>query len=580
MKKYQVKTQFREILEPEEIFLDTEEKKKKDKGKLEVKIQDNVFVIVFSLFIFLFVLLLLRCFDLTVVKGEYFSKKSVENYLRKIYFEAPRGLVYSSDGELLVENIEDSSIKDNKKVSTSEKKEKKYYRHYLDSLYFSFILGYEREAEEEEIKSDLDYYELGDWIGKEGVEKTYERYLRGKKGVLERVVNAKGEIVDEKITKKPEIGETLILNINAKLQKKIYEVLQKRIPNQDAVVIALNPQNGAVLAMVSVPSNDNNVFSKKNISEEEIKYLQSQRRIYNINKAISARYPSGSIIKPLIAAAGLEEKVITPNTTIFDPGYVEIPNPYNLAKPTIKKDWKAHGVVDLKKAIAESCNVYFFTVGGGYKEINGLGISRIKKYLDLFFIEDLLGIDLPAEAVGFVPTREWFEKEMQKSYQRNWSIADVYDVSIGQGFFMAPPLHMAVALSSIANGGRIYQPQIVDKIKSPKGNLIKDIKPKVLREGFISKENIQLVKEAMRYCVTSSSGSCRQLSSLPVSSGGKTGTAESDKGDLTHAWFVAFAPYENPEIFILVLVPYGGGGEKVAEPIAKDVLDWYFKSGR
>lgn len=576
MKKYQVKTQFKEILEPEEILLDTQEKKKREKGKMEIKISDRVFVFVFVIFLSLFSLILIRTFNLTFFRGKELEAKAVDNYLRKVYFEAPRGLIYSSDGELLVKNIENKEAK-NEGQEEKQEKEKRYFRYYIDNLYFSFILGYEREASEEEIKQDPEYYELGDWIGKDGIEKTYEKYLRGKKGILEKIVNARGEVVSKKITRKPEIGDTLILNINAKLQKKIYEVLQKRVPGKDAVVIALNPQNGAILAMVSTPSNDNNVFSKKTISQEEINYLLSQKRIYNINKAISARYPSGSIIKPLIAAAGLQEGIITPSTTIFDPGYVEIPNPYNPSKPTIKKDWKAHGVVDLKKAIAESCNVYFFTVGGGYKDIKGLGMVRLKKYLDLFFIEDLLGIDLPGEAVGFVPTKEWFESKMQKSYQRNWSIADVYDVSIGQGFFIAPPLHMAVALSAIANGGKIYQPQVVDKIKDSKGNLIKDIKPKILRENFISKRNIEEVREAMRFCVTSPSGSCRHLASLPVSSAGKTGTAESDKGDLTHAWFVAFAPYEKPEIFILVLVPYGGGGESVAEPIAKDVLDWYFK---
>jgi len=571
-KKYQVKTQFKEILEPEEILLDAQEKKKREKGKLEVKIQDKIFIFVFFIFSFLFLCLFLRTSFLVLAKGKEYQQKAIDNYLRKVYFEAPRGLIYSKDGELLVENIEDKNAKIN-----SKEKEKRYYRNYLNNLYFSFILGYEREATEEELKTDPQYYEPGDWVGKDGVEKTYEKYLRGKKGILEKIVNAKGEVVSQKITRNPQIGDTLILNIDAKLQKKIYDAIQKKVPGKDAIAIALDPRNGAVLAMVSIPSNDNNVFSRKNLSAEYLQYLENQKRIYNINKAISARYPSGSIIKPLIAAAALEENVITPSTTIFDPGYIEIPNPYNPSKPTIKKDWKAHGTVDLKKAIAESCNTYFFTVGGGYKDIQGLGISRIKKYLDLFFIEDLLGIDLPGEAVGFVPTREWFEKEMQKSYQRNWSIADVYDVSIGQGFFMASPLHMAVALSSIANGGKIYQPQVVDKIKSPDGKVIKDIEPKVLSQGFISQKNIEEVKEGMRACVTSPSGSCRQLASLPVSSAGKTGTAESDKGDLTHSWFVAFAPYENPKIFILVLVPYGGEGSSVAEPIAKEVLEWYFK---
>ncbi|MDD5551579.1 MAG: penicillin-binding transpeptidase domain-containing protein [Candidatus Pacebacteria bacterium] len=572
MKDYKVKTQFKEILEPEEILLDTKERKNKEKGKLELPIQNGVFFVVFSVFILLFLLLLFRTVYFVSAKGEEMSEAAVENYLRKVYTEAPRGIIYSKDKKVLVKNAKDEEAK-----STEKKKEKKYYRNYIDSFYFSFILGYEREATEEDLKGDTDYYEPGDWVGKDGVEKEYEKYLRGKKGVREKVVNAKGKIVSDKVKKEPEIGDSLVLNIDAGLQKKIYRELKRKSSGNDAVGIALNPQNGAVLALVSIPSNDNNVFSKKSLSASYLRNLQKRGSIYNINKAISGRFPSGSIIKPLIASAALEEEVVSSQTTINCTGEVIIPNPWYPEKPTIKKDNKTHGLTDLEKAIAESCNVFFFTVGGGYQDIKGLGMSKIKKYLDLFYIEDELGIDLPGEIAGFVPSKDWFEKKMKKQMRRNWSISDVYDASIGQGFFSSPPLHMAVALSAIANGGKIYQPQVADKIETSKGKVLKDIKPKILQKDFISKENIKIVKDAMKSCVTSSSGSCRQLNSLPVSSAGKTGTAESDRGDLTHAWFVSFAPYEKPEIFLLIFVEYGGGGSDVAEPIAREVLEWYFK---
>jgi penicillin-binding protein 2 len=572
MKNYKVKTQFKEILEPEEILLDTKERQKKEKGKLELPIKNGVFFVVFSIFILLFLLLIFRTVYFVSAKGGEMKEAAVDNYLRKVYTEAPRGIIYSKDGKALVKNVRDREAK-----STKEKKEKKYYRNYIDSFYFSFVVGYEREAAEEDLKGDVDYYESGDWVGKDGIEKEYEKYLRGKKGVREKIVNAKEKIVSDEVKKEPEIGDSVVLNINAGLQKIIYRALKKRSSGNDAVGIALNPQNGEVLALVSIPSNDNNVFSKKSLSASYLRNLQKKESIYNINKAISGRFPSGSIIKPLIASAALEEGVVSPETTINCTGKVIIPNPWNPEKPTIKKDNKTHGLTDLEKAIAESCNVFFFTVGGGYQDIKGLGMSKIKKYLDLFYTEEELGIDLPGEITGFVPTKDWFNKEMKKQMGRNWSIADVYDASIGQGFFSSPPLHMAVALSAIANGGKIYQPQVADKIQTSKGKLIKDIKPKILQKDFISKKNIKTVKDAMRSCVTSSSGSCRQLNSLPVSAAGKTGTAESDKGDLTHAWFVSFAPYENPEVFLLIFVEYGGGGSDVAEPIAKEVLDWYFK---
>lgn len=567
MPRYKIKTQVREMLEPEEILLDTKERKRKEKGKIELPIQKSVLVVTFSFFILLFLVLILRSFQLALAEGENLKQKAVDNYLRLDLVEAPRGLIITRDNKALVQNIETNE-------DLTKENARKYYRHYIDSDYFSFITGYTRVASEEEIKTDSSYYRLGDWIGKDGIEKQYEKYVRGDKGRREVIVNSKGEILSDKVVKEPQTGNTLILNIDADFQKKIQDTIKTKVPGKDAVAIALNPQNGAVLAMVSVPSDDNNVFSQKEISSAEIQKLQSQKKIYNINRALKGRYPSGSIIKPLIASAALQEKVITATKNIICVGKVIIPNPWAPQTPTEKKDNKTHGVTNLQKAIAESCNVYFFTIGGGYEDIKGLGMARLKQYLDLFFIEDSLEIDLPGERVGFVPTKEWFDKEMKSKVQRNWSIADVYDASIGQGFFSTTPLHIAFALSSIANGGKIYQPQVLDKIQDSKGKLVQDVQPKVLRDNFISQENLQIVKEAMRACVTS--GTCRQLNSLAIASAGKTGTAESDKKDYPHSWFVSFAPYDNPSVFILVLVEYGGEGSAVAGPIVKESLEWYF----
>lgn len=566
MKRYKVKTQIKEELEPEEILLDSEEKEKEEKGRLEVPIENTVFKIIFFILSFLIVALFSRTFYLINIGGERYKVEAKENYLKTSYIEAPRGLIYSKNGNLLVKNVES-------KGGT----ERNFSRYYLDSFHFSPILGYIREASKEEIESDPSYYALGDWIGKEGLEKEYEKYLRGKKGLREKIVDVFDKILSDEITKEPEQGNNLILNIDAALQKKIYEEIKKRVGNKNAAAVAITPQDGSVLALVSFPSDDNNIFSQK-LSKEELERLKKERKIYNPNWAINGLYPSGSTIKPLIAAAALEEEIITPGTHINCQGKVVIPNPWNPSRPSIKKDWRTHGITDLKKAIAQSCNVYFFTVGGGYGDIEGLGISRIKKYLDLFYIEKELAIDLPGEKVGFVPTPEWFKKfqETKKEKERrSWSIADVYDVAIGQGFFQTTPLHLVVALSSIANKGKIYQPQIVDKITDLNRRTILDIKPKILREKFIKKENVEAVREGMRECVLS--GSCRQLLTLPVTSAGKTGTAETPGGKEPHAWFVTFAPYENPEILLLLMIEHGGSGEKIAVPIAREILNWYFR---
>jgi penicillin-binding protein 2 len=570
MTRYKVKTQFKKELEPEEILLDSEEKKKKEKGRLELPIKSSTFSFIFFLILFLFLTLFTRVFFLAGIDGEKYTARAIENYLRVSYASAPRGEIISSDGIVLAENTAKDIEKTDEIGNTIITKQ--YSRFYPYGEIFAHILGYQNEVSSEDLKAD-NYYQIGDTIGRDGLENEYETFLRGEKGKTERVVNTKGKLIEgsEKVVSEPIQGSNLVLNINAGLQKKLYEVIQEKVPNMNASAVALDPRNGKVLALVSVPNYDNNLLSK-NYS----KYNQDPRNPL-LNRVLAGKYPSGSIIKPLIAAAALQENVITSKTKINCQGQISIPNPYGGA-PTIKKDWKTHGITDLNKAIAESCNVYFFTVGGGYGDIQGLGIAKLKKYLDSFYIENNLGIDIPGEKLGFVPTPEWFESQKEKGLvdNRPWSIDDVYNVSIGQGFFEITPLHMASALSAVANGGKIYQPQIVGKITSPDGQKTEDVQPKILNENFISPENIKAVKEGMKECVLSSSGSCHQLLSLPVSSAGKTGTAETPGENEPHAWFVSFAPYENPEILLLIMVENGGGGEKVAEPIAKEVLEWYF----
>lgn len=568
---YKIKVQKREEIEPEEIFLDPQKMEKKQKGRIEFPIKNSIFSFIFVLFLFVNLLLLGKTAHLTLARGEEFSEKAKNNYQRIFSIEAPRGLIYSSDGILVSSNIEEKV--ENIDEAGNKIKSRKFSRSYQEGYYFSHILGYVNQVLQEEIGKNS-FYQTGDRIGREGIEKEYEEFLRGEKGKIEKVVNVKGKFLPGEEITDPTQGSTLILNINGALQKKIYDIFKEKVPDKKAVAIALNPQTGEVLSSVSTPSYDNNLISEKynDYAQDPLKPL--------LNRVLAGFYPSGSTIKPFIGAAGLEEGIITPETRINDLGYISIPNPYNPSSPTIKKDWKAHGITDLKKALAESCNVYFFSVGGEGnkdtkgKEIEGLGIERIKKYLDLFFFEEKVGIDLPGEKTGFVPTPEWFEKEKKETEKRNWSIADVYDVSIGQGFFQTTPLHLATAMEAIANGGKIIKPQLVNRIETSDGKLIKKFEPETIRENFIKTENLEAVKQGMRECVLT--GSCRQLLSLPVTSAGKTGTAESEGDKEPHAWFISFAPYENPEILLVVLVEYGGSGEKVAASIAKEALNYYF----
>jgi penicillin-binding protein 2 len=278
-----------------------------------------------------------------------------------------------------------------------------------------------------------------------------------------------------------------------------------------------------------------------------------------INRAISGGYPSGSTIKPMLAIAALQEKIITPEKTLNCPGYINLYNESGDVYWTYK-DWETHGTVNLIKAIAESCDVYFYTIGGGYGDQQGLGIERIKKYLQLFGWGEKTGIDLPGEKAGLVPDENW----KQQTTGEKWYIGDTYNTSIGQGGITISPLQLTSAIATIANGGKLFKPQ-----------LVLDSKPELIREIPAEQKYFDIVRQGMRETIIS--GSAKSLNDLPVHVAGKTGTAETYKGKAyAHAWFTGFAPYENPEIVITVLIENGAEVGGVSASVAKEAFREYF----
>jgi penicillin-binding protein 2 len=330
-----------------------------------------------------------------------------------------------------------------------------------------------------------------------------------------------------------------------------------------AAAVAIDPRNGEVLAIVSLPSYDNNLFAK-GISQEDYKALISDENKPMFNRAISGEYPPGSTFKPLVAAAALEEKTINSGTSVNCGGGIHVGS-YNFP------DWKTHGSTDVRKAIAESCDVFFYSVGGGWGDIPALGIDRIKKYADLFGLGKAGGLDIPGEAEGFIPDQSWKQKKLGE----RWYVGDDYHCAIGQGFDTATPLQIANMTATIANGGSVYRPHLVEKIVKPNGTE-QEIGSQVLNKNFISKSNMDIVREGMRETIASSSGSARQLADLKVAVAGKTGTAQYGTEGKTHGWFASFAPFDNPEIAMAVLVEGGGEGHSTAVPVTKEVYQWYF----
>lgn len=622
MSSYFIK-QKREEVDFEEILLD---EKNKDSGKIDNYFDSRKIKNLQKIFLLVVAVLFSQLAYLQIIKGDFYSSISEKNYIRNTQIRSARGIIYDrnmsrivynipvfdlvitpadffkdreqisskkadlanaleislSDFEskikdvdpnsyqpfLILENIEKEKalvIEDKIKSMAGVKLENSAIRQYTDGKYFSSIIGYSGRINQEELKTNSDYL-LTDIIGKDGLEFSYEKELRGSYGITEVEVDSLGKVNRTMQKSDPIAGNNLVLNIDAELQKRLYKDIEemaiKKEGSTGGSVVAINPQNGAVLALVSYPSYDNNAF-EGGISKEEYGKLLNDANKPLFNRAIAAEYPPGSTFKPLMAAAALQEKIISPTRTISDSGSISISGwSFN--------DWKAHGTVDLVKAIAQSCNVYFYTVGGGYGDIKGLGNENIKKYANLFGLGNLTGIDIPGEKAGLIPDEAW-KREVKNE---PWYIGDTYHMSIGQGDVLATPLQIANYTAAVANGGTVYQPQVVDKIVDSAGNLVRDLEPNVLASGFISSENMEWVQKGMLENVLTGSG--RALSSLPVQAAGKTGTAQYAGNTKTHAWYTVYAPYENPEIVMAIMLEGGGEGYDASVPIAKDVLGWYF----
>ncbi len=436
-------------------------------------------------------------------------------------------------------------------------------------LFFSMshILGYTGKINKKELEQFGNEYSQIDYIGKMGIEYFWENELKGKSGKKYIEVDAlenQKKIIKEVLA---EDGNNLVISIDINQQIKLEEILKrhlKKLGLTRSVGIIVNPKNGEILAMVSTPSYDNNQFAK-GITIKNYNILINHKDKPLFNRCISGEYPSGSIIKPVIAVSALQEKIISENTSFFSTGGIRIGQWFF-------PDWRAggHGRVNVQRAIAESVNTFFYYIGGGYENFNGLGVEKIVEYGKLFGLGAQTGIDLAGESSGFLPTREWKKRVKDE----NWYIGDTYHLAIGQGDLLVTPLQAVMFTSVFANNGKLFRPHFIKYILSSDDKIIKENENKPVREGFIDDYNLLVIKKGMRRTITS--GSARSLQSLPVAVAGKTGTAQWSTKKETHAWFTGFAPYDDPELVFVILVEEGGEGSSTAVPIVKDYLNWYF----
>jgi len=441
-----------------------------------------------------------------------------------------------------------------------------FTRQYPEREIFSHIIGYTGSAD----KSDLKNYpslSFNDVVGKSGLEAYYNEELRGEDEEKISYRNAKGEMIDNKLLRNSTPGHQLYSTIDAELQSYFFNRLQRSLSylgSRAGVGLALNPQSGEVLALVSLPSFDNNKIKSSDLISPSQPFF---------NRAVAGTYTPGSTIKPLAAFAALNENIITPDKKILSPGYLEIPNPYHPDRPSRFLDWKPYGWVDLHSAIARSSNVYFYTVGGGYGDIKGLGIDKLNEYWQKFGLGKKTGIDLTSESNGFLPDSRTKSKKGEF-----WRIGDTYNVSIGQGDLLVTPIQLLNYIAAFANGGKIYQPFIIKKIATEDGKIIKEIDSRLIKDYSSNIGIIKEIQQGMVDAVKKSYGTAYFLADLPISVAAKTGTSQIESNTKINAFFVGYAPIENPQIAILVLVEDAREGSLNAVPVAKDVLRWYYEN--
>lgn len=512
-------------------------------------------------------LILLACFfflvfrlgQLTLIQGRDFRNQAEQNRIIKERLAAPRGTIFDRQGKTLVVDIPyclyQGEEQDREKClelkSLGKKVETLFRRHYPLAEAAGHVTGYLGQASQEEVSSGK--YQPGQLVGRGGIEEYYQSKLAGRDGYRLSETDIKGERVREvgEVTAKE--GKSITLFIDSRIQKKAFELLS----GATGAVVVSNPQNGEVLALVSSPAFDPNLFVIKDNADRVSTLLADEKQPF-LNRAISARFPPGSIFKLISGLAGLEEGVIDPETKIEDTGFIEINN-YRYANWYYTQYGKKDKDVDIVEAIKRSNDIFFYRLG------EKLGPEKMVSWAERFFLNDLSGIDLPAEARGFVPSPKWKEEVIGEP----WFLGNSFHFAIGQGDLAITPLMANVMTNFFANGGYFCQPRLANSL------------PVSCREIGVDDKNRELILSGMA-AACRPGGTASVFFDFKINGRSdqvacKTGTAEFDiENKRTHAWFTAFAPLKEPEISVTVFLQSGGGGAREAAPIAKEILEDFF----
>ena len=449
-------------------------------------------------------------------------------------------------------------------------------RHYPDGALLGHLIGYTSLIPAERLERLLlRQYERDDVIGRSGLEAVAEAELRGSPGRIQVEVDAVGRtanVLDTLVEAQP--GHTVILTVDTRLQEAATRLLQQALDRTGALngaAIAMVPQTGEILALVSLPSYDNNLFAR-GISPSDYRRLNEDPRRPLVNTAIAGQYPPGSTFKIVVAAAALEERVVYPDQKVICRGRIDLPSGH------VFRDWlpSGHGPLGVVDAMAQSCDVYFYSVGGGWEPagIRGLSPEKLGSYAQLFGFGTPVGLGLPGEEPGLIPTPAW----KQHTKDEPWYLGDTYNISIGQGDLLATPLQVLNAMNVIANGGTLYRPQLVLEVRDAEGHPRQSFEPDAIRRVPVTAQHLALIRQGLRKAITSPDGTTyAALKEHTLAIAGKTGTSEVSQSVAPHAWFVGYAPAHNPMISVVVFVQHGGEGSRVAAPVAADIMNVYVR---
>jgi penicillin-binding protein 2 len=439
-----------------------------------------------------------------------------------------------------------------------------YQREYPYGAATAHVVGYTGTVNADDLKEDSKLIP-SDIIGRQGVEQEYDAALRGTLGRTVQARDAKGQSIGDEVASPATPGKDLHLTIDAELQKYAYEKLMERLNQlgraRGAVVIQ-DPRDGAIRALVSIPSYDPEAFTQSNRSDERRAYLTDPQKPL-FNRIVSGEYTPGSTVKPMHAVAIMTEGIVSPDWSIFSPGYLDIPNPYHPEKPTRYLDWRYQGTINVRSAIAQSSDVYFYATTGGTGGLKGLGITKLRQWWQKFLLGEKTGIDLPSERTGFLPSPEW----KKKNNGTDWLVGDTFNVSIGQGDLTMTPIQLVDYISGVANGGKLYRPFVRS------GST-----PEVRADLSQYTEGFKQAELGMRLTVTSDLGTAHPMHTLPFAVAGKTGSAQIENNAKENAFFVGYAPYQNPEISMALLVEDSKEGSLNAVPVAQSIFQWWYEN--